>query len=138
MIKYQLSNKHAKELRVRGRRIRVALPIDVDEDPPDWIAWAEQRLILQSGERITSAEPMAVWTARSVGNPTGMEMMFGSIIDSPGECGDERLPLSVEIVAVTISPEKVRSNPHVGLKWPGKAYRGEVTFGGADNGEAKT
>ena len=124
MIKYQLSNKHAKELRVRGRLIRVALPIDVDEDPPDWIAWAEQRLLMQSGERITSAEPRSLWVCRCRDGLAlqGLERVLGQILDTRHGCSDGCLPVSIEVIIVSLSPERQRDKPLMAIRWPGKAY----------------
>ena len=136
MLKYELSQKQIKHLRDSGRSVLVAIPIDLDEDPADWIAYVKNRLIEPDHPvGIVSAEPTSIWIYRTQGRPGGMVGVLGQIISSPKQCPRAGLLQLVDVVVAKISPFGELRPPSEKLRWPAKAYRDGVLIAGSDDAE---
>lgn len=123
-VEYHLSNGQKKELLIRGRRLRIALPVPPHEvdDPLDWVRSVLDETI---AERVTHAVEDEVWClAPSVTNRSDSTLSahWGQIVSEP----DRKLCLRVVAVVVTLTPRNCRGT-RPGISWPSHlTFLGEV------------
>lgn len=133
MVTYQLSQKQIKHLRDSGRSIRVAIPIDCEDDQADWLEYAVQRIKTTTPCRFISAEPTLIWTYRTKGRPGGMVGVLGQIVDHLRQIPPSGIPLSVDVLVVCIAPLLEIRAASGKLRWPGKAFHNGTEIAGSDD-----
>jgi len=132
MIRYTLARKSEKQLADWGQAVRVAIPIDTDEDPTDWKAWVRERLEIADGVTIESVEPCTLWVQRTSRAPAGLAGILGTIIDNPKKCASGGIPVAVDAAIVGLAPVERKHEDASKIRWPGKAFRdGTEIFNGS-------
>lgn len=131
-VTYELAMKSIKQLRDSGQSVHVAIPIDCEDDPRDWVDWAAARLRLNDVGAVVSAEPQTLWTYRTRGIPAGMVGVLGQIVRRPTNCPPAGVLMAVEAVVARIEPPEVLRRDADKLRWPAKAYRGDVLICGGE------
>ena len=114
MIRYQLSNRQAKELLVRRRTIHVALPNPPEEN---LLAWAKASLDLDPAH-VVQAAIVDLLVAIPLVDIPGLTGLLGAILD------EERPDLLTQRVVacdVTLDPTQTPKGESTELQWPGKA-----------------
>lgn len=118
MVTYQLSNRQAKELMLRGATLDIALPAPY-EDPDSWIRWARDSLPLHAA-RIVSAEPSVLRVSFDSVAKSGLSGFLGRFVQGGKE--DGLLCWNVEVVICRlVPPDNQKPRSSVGLQWPGSA-----------------
>ena len=135
MITYHLSQKQIKHIRDSGRSVDVAIPIDTDDDPDNWIDYAVERITTGVECRFVSAEPTSIWTYRTKGRPGGMVGVLGQIVNSVKQVPPAGIPQLVDVLVVRIAPLTEIRPASDKLRWPGKAFNRGVEIAGGDDEE---
>lgn len=113
-IVYRLSNGQRKELLVRGRQLRIALPVPPVE-PPIPLAWARSVLTADIASLAIEARVGWLWVQMlRPREPKGLGGHLGVIVDDP--LGT--LCQCVRVVLVTLRPDHCRHTKHA-IQWPG-------------------
>lgn len=116
MTIFRLSNAQKKELRIRDKEIRIAIPTPDTDDADDPLAWA--RLCLpEDADAITAAE-LCLLNVALPGAGDGVTGTLGVILSDRAKPSFGQIPVMIEVVLATLTPAKMRgriSRP----QWPG-------------------
>lgn len=135
MITYHLSQKQIKHIRDSGRSIEVAIPIDTENDPPNWVQYACDRIMTGVACRFISAQPTSIWIYRTKGRPGGMVGVLGQIVNSLKQVPPAGIPQLIDVLVVRIAPLNEIRPASDKLRWPGKAFNRGVEIAGGDDEE---
>lgn len=116
---YRLSGRQAKEMLTRGRPLRLAIPVPLDE-PADPLAYCRS-VLRDVGGLVRSAEPQAVAVTPSTGTD-GLTGCLGVLL-SPEDAAST-LHVCVDVYVVEVAPDSPRGRPSL-LQWPGSAHCGD-------------
>ena len=120
-----LSNRQRKELLVRGREIRIAIPAPPDSQswtPGEALKFARAVLVGLESATVTSARRGEIRVVPGGGDEGGLTSLLGAMrpIDA------DEWTIGVTVIDATLSPQSARGT-QMPLQWPHSvSWRGEV------------
>lgn len=118
-ITYYLSNNQRKELLTRGRRLRLAIPVPLDDC--DLEEFASKVLDSELSDLVSEVEDREVRVNPCAGKTdTSLAGLLGQIVPDDYR-GTPLFSVQIAVVVVTLTPPRCRGSVP-GIHWPGRVH----------------